>query len=210
MTEYHKIETLFERDKTTHKLKEPLVLKNPVYGILKEWQFTEKIDGTNIRIIWNPEAKEVLFRGRTDAADIHKDLLSYLASKFTVEIFEEAFLDAPVVIYGEGFGPGLQGGALYSPIKQFIGFDVSVGSKWWLSYKNVANICEKFDVPVVPLIGNMSLEEAVEYVRQGFKSFLWERKMEAEGLVGRPVEALFDKKGHRLIIKLRTKDFAVR
>jgi hypothetical protein len=30
----------------------------------------------------------------------------------------------------------------------------------------------------------------------------------AEGLVGRPVEALFDKKGHRLIVKLKTKDFA--
>jgi len=30
----------------------------------------------------------------------------------------------------------------------------------------------------------------------------------AEGMVGRPVEALFDKRGHRLIVKLKTKDFA--
>lgn len=30
---------------------------------------------------------------------------------------------------------------------------------------------------------------------------------DAEGLVGRPLEALFDKKGARLIVKLKTKDF---
>jgi hypothetical protein len=27
-------------------------------------------------------------------------------------------------------------------------------------------------------------------------------------MVGRPIETLFDKKGHRLIVKLKTKDFA--
>lgn len=32
-------------------------LKNPVYGIIKTWQFTDKIDGTNIRCIYRLSMK---------------------------------------------------------------------------------------------------------------------------------------------------------
>ena len=53
----------------------------------------------------------------------------------------------------------------------------------------------------------MTLEEATAKVKAGFKSALNGGIKDAEGLVGRPVEALFDKKGHRLIVKLKTKDF---
>jgi hypothetical protein len=44
-------------------------------------------------------------------------------------------------------------------------------------------------------------------VRVGFKSKLNGGAAQAEGLVGRPLETLFDKKGSRLIVKLKTKDF---
>jgi uncharacterized Zn finger protein len=37
MMEYHKIETLFERDEKTHKVF-PDKLRSPVYGIFKKWQ----------------------------------------------------------------------------------------------------------------------------------------------------------------------------
>jgi len=60
---------------------------------------------------------------------------------------------------------------------------------------------------VVPFIGEMTLEQATDMVRAGFPSRLNGGKHAAEGVVGRPLEALFDKKGHRLIVKLKTKDF---
>jgi hypothetical protein len=53
----------------------------------------------------------------------------------------------------------------------------------------------------------MTLEAATEMVRAGFQSRLNGGKAKAEGLVGRPAEALFDKRGARLIVKLKTKDF---
>jgi hypothetical protein len=37
MSEYHKIETLYERDEKTFRLKPELVLKNQVYGAIKTW-----------------------------------------------------------------------------------------------------------------------------------------------------------------------------
>lgn len=236
MTEYGKIETLYERDETTHRLKPELILKNRVYGIIKSWVFTEKIDGTNIRAIWHRwlaqcghcvvsrdhnfcqecgqkivelrEEGRLEFGGKTDNAQIHADLVKYLYATVTPEKMSAAFPAdvGEVVLYGEGYGAGIQkGGGNYSPTKRFILFDVLVAG-WWLSDENMRDVAQKLGIEAVPLVGEMTLEEATEMVRKGFPSKLG-AGAPAEGLVGRPVEALFDKKGSRLIVKLKTKDF---
>ena len=113
-----------------------------------------------------------------------------------------------VVVYGEGFGAGIQkGGGDYQQSKGLILFDVLVDGKWWLSHDNVIDVGKKLDLPVVPSFGEMTLEQATEIVKDGFKSKLGGGVKDAEGLVGRPIEALFDKNGARLIVKLKTKDF---
>jgi len=118
----------------------------------------------------------------------------------------EVFPDAEVVIYGEGYGAGIQkNGGAYGPIKKLIVFDVLIDGKWWLNWENTCDVASKLNLNVVPFIGAMTLEDATKVVQQGFKSWIGERN--AEGLVGRPAETLFDKKGHRLIIKLKTSDF---
>ena len=206
MSEYHKIETLYERDEKTFRLKPDMILKNRVYGIIKSWVWTEKIDGTNIRAIWKDG--KLTFGGKTNNAQIHADLVKWLYEHITPEKLVYAFPEdgADVVIYGEGYGAGIQkGGGLYSPEKMFIVFDVLVGGKWWLSDDNMRDVAAKLELDAVPLIGEMTLEEAAEKVRIGFPSAVG--TAQAEGMVGRPVEALFDKKGHRLIVKLKTKDF---
>lgn len=224
MSEYHKIETLYERDEKTFKLKPELILKNPVYGTIKTWHWTEKIDGTNIRAIWRPAfdainepAKALTFGGKTDNAQIHADLVAWLYANIRIETFRAVFPDSSVVLYGEGYGAGIQkGGGLLSPTKKFILFDVfvvdPVNSKlggWWLSDANVRDVARKLGLEAVPYLGEMSLEQATEKVRVGFKSALNGGLADSEGMVGRPLESLFDKKGSRLIVKLKTKDFAV-
>jgi hypothetical protein len=64
--EYHKIETLFERDAATFHVN-PLALKAPVLGTISEWDVSEKIDGTNIRVALGLDG-EVTFGGRSNAA----------------------------------------------------------------------------------------------------------------------------------------------
>ena len=203
LSEYHKIETLYERDLATFKVKAG-VFKNPIYDELKRWHWTEKIDGTNIRVIWRDG--KVTFGGKTDNAQINADLIRYLYEEFTADALSAAFPDAnDVVLYGEGYGAGIQKGGDYCDSKRFILFDVLVAGKWWLSDANVQDVASKLDIDVVPDFGMMTLEEATELVRDGFPSRIGTAK--AEGLVGRPLEALFDKKGSRLIVKLKTKDF---
>jgi hypothetical protein len=136
-TEYHKIETLYERDPATFKLKEPLTLKNRIYGAIKTWHWTEKVDGTNIRVMWTPGAHEIggssypeslTIGGRTDNAQIHADLYKRLTELFDVDRIRDTFPDTPVVFYGEGYGAGIQkGGGDYSVPKDFILFDIRVG-----------------------------------------------------------------------------------
>jgi hypothetical protein len=207
--EYHKIETLFERDEKTFKVY-PDKLKNSVYGIFKSWQFTEKIDGTNIRVIW--QDNNLTFGGKTDRAQLPADLVKYLYDTINPEAMRETFPGVNVVIYGEGYGAGIQKGGSYSKTKQLIIFDVLIDSKWWLSWENTCDVANKLGLKTVPFIGEMTLEQGVETVRKGFISPLaLEQTGEtypAEGMVGRTVETLFDKKGHRIIIKLKTKDFS--
>lgn len=201
---YHKIETLYERDEKTLKVK-PGVFKNRTYTLLKEWQFTEKIDGTNIRCIW--QDGNLKFGGKTDNAQIHSDLVTWLYENVTVVRLTEVFPEVPVILYGEGYGAGIQKGGLYSPTKKFILFDILVDGIWWLNWESICDVAMKLNLEVVPFLGSMTIEQMTEMVRTGFQSRLGNGSTRAEGVVGRPAETLFDKKGSRLILKLKTKDF---
>ena len=57
------------------------------------WFFTEKVDGTNIRVPWDGHC--VSFAGRTDKAQIPAMLNEYLAATFHTneveELFEQSF-----------------------------------------------------------------------------------------------------------------------
>ncbi len=221
MSEYHKIETLYERDPTTFKLKPELVLKNSVYSCVRNWEWTEKVDGTNIRIQWTPGAvyppnSSLVLGGKTDAAQIHTELLRWLQERVSVELLRAIFPETSLVIYGECYGAGIQkGGGLYSSTKKFIVFDVFVVDTvntrlggWWLSDANMRDVAGKLGLDAVPYVGTYTLQEASDMVRNGLTSKCAEQSRPMEGLVGRPLETLYDKKGHRLIVKLKTKDFA--
>lgn len=204
---YHKIETLFERDKATFVV-DPKRIKVPVLGTIREWDVTEKIDGTNIRVMLS-ESGKVSFGGRSNAAQIPGDLVQYLIRTFSQEHLKaNLWINGPVevILFGEGYGPGIQkGGGLYRPDKAFILFDVLVAGQWWLDREAVDDVADKLGIDTVPYLGRMTLDQIVERVRTPFASMLGTAM--AEGIVGRPIETLFDKRQNRIIIKLKTKDF---
>jgi hypothetical protein len=204
---YPKIETLFERDKATFVVN-PAKLRASVLGTIREWDVTEKIDGTNIRVMLS-EGGEVSFGGRSNAAQIPGDLIQYLIRTFRQDQLKNAlWIDGTptqVVLYGEGYGPGIQKGGLYRSDKAFILYDVLVGGQWWLDREAVDDVALNLGVDTVPYLGRMTLDQIVEQVRSPFASKLGTAM--AEGIVGRPIETLFDKRHNRIIIKLKTKDF---
>ena len=203
--EYHKIETLFDRDERF--VVDPSKLKKPVLGTINTWDVTEKIDGTNIRVMLGDDGS-VQFGGRSDKAQLPADLLNKLATMLPQSKLVDALWlngPVPVVLYGEGYGAGIQKGGGYRPDKSFILFDVLIDGKWWLDREAVDLVASKLGVDVVPYLGRMNLEQVVSLVRNPFQSKIGTAT--AEGVVARPIEPLFDRKCERVIIKLKTKDF---
>jgi len=167
------------------------------------WDFTEKIDGTNIRVGW--DGHKVTFGGRTDTAQIPAKLVDYLRETFTEELFEQYFQDSPTILFGEGFGQGIQKGGIYQPYQSFILFDVKVGD-WWLLPAAVADVADKLMIEMVPTLIESTLSEAIGIIRfDGIKSHFGD--FAPEGVVGRPTVQLFNRKGERIMVKIKGKDF---
>lgn len=112
-------------------------------------------------------------------------------------------------IYGEGYGAGIQkaGGNYISNGVGFIVFDVKVNDIYLLTSAR-DEIATKLGAPIVPFMGYFTIDEAIDFVRKGFKSNIAENKeFIAEGLVLRTDLGLRNRMGKRLIVKVKYEDF---
>ena len=206
MIEYPKIEGPFKRGNNGKVVRGEWRTAEFEYLQDAEWLFTEKVDGTNIRIGWDGDKVEI--GGRTANAQLHIDLVKVLHATFTdrSEAMREAFGATAVTLFGEGYGAGIQKGGIYRPDKSFILFDVLIGD-YWLKYTDTVGIADKLGIEVVPLRGVFSLNAAIEVLSDGpLPSYVAQEAADAEGLVGVPTVPLSDRRGNRIIIKLKTKD----
>ena len=174
---------------------------------------------------------EVTFKGKTDNAQIPPKLLKHMEEKYPKEKVlaslglkefiptsewetEHNWLEYDQIpniytIYGEGYGEGIQSGGWY--IKggnEFIVFDVKVNDIY-LKTNARDEIATKLGAPIVPLMGYFTLDEAIDFVRKGFRSQVAQNpdaKM-AEGLVLRTDLGLRNRMGKRLIVKVKYEDF---
>jgi hypothetical protein len=213
---YHKIHTMFKRDK-----KDAMMLgewTDPIFEYLQEnkWRCTEKIDGTNIRVTIDPISEairsigqaEVRFDGRTDNALLPAKLVNWMAGKFfdktMLQTLKEKFPDG-AILYGEGCGDGIgKMGAHYGPQQGFVLFDVRVGD-WWLQRDAVNDVAETLGLRSVKDVGYFTLHEAIELVEKGYHSEFGD--FLAEGLIAEPCVPMFNRKGERVITKIKTRDF---
>jgi hypothetical protein len=130
-----------------------------------------------------------------------------------------------VILFGEGYGPKIQGGGKYREDTSFVLFDVKIGD-FWLDRTNVDDVAEKLGIESVPVIGYGTLHDAINIVsgrhrhefvdRDGRGSFTYLEgdrmkstwgDFEAEGIVARPKVPLFNRKGERIICKIKGVDF---
>lgn len=210
MKKYHKIQTVWLRDpENNHKTLIEGAWAKPEFKYLKDckWVCTEKVDGTNIRVMW--DGKRVSFGGKTDNVQIPAKLIDSLMLMFTEDKMTSTFGGTSICLYGEGYGNRINkaGKKYITDDNSFILFDVKVGD-WWLERSSVIDISDKLDIQVVPLIGNLTLLQAIDVVRSGFKSTISEDEdLIAEGIVATPETSLFNRKGERIITKIKHKDF---
>lgn len=211
MKEYHKIQTVFKRDPATDYKTLLTEFARPEFEYLAKlyWEWTEKVDGMNIRVMHDPVHTPFKFAGKTDKAQLPPMLLNKLRERFGPENDYEKLAsicdDAPICLYGEGFGAGIQKGGKYlADGPDFVLFDVKIGEHW-LQRDDVEDIAAKLGIPSVPIVGHGTLLEAVEEVEAGVNS-QW-GNFPAEGYVMRPMTELLARNGQRIIAKIKHKDF---
>lgn len=211
MNEYTKIETIFERDMEGSKKLIEGKFRNETVEFLKDnqWICTEKVDGTNIGIVW--DGHKVSYQGRTERAQIPAHLMNKLIEMFggeaNEELFEQKFGDMKVVLFGEGYGAKIQkGGGNYRSDVSFILFDVYLPEQnLWLKRDALEDIAKTFGIDVVPIVLTGTLQEAVDFVKRKPKSTIGVAEM--EGLVCKPAVDMLDRMGRRVIVKVKVRDF---
>ena len=215
MKTYHKIQSIYRRDPST-KYKTFLdgAWSVPVFKLLKdiEWTFTEKIDGTNIRIGWDGVDK-IELGGRSNNADIPTPLTNYIREHFTTERMTNG-LTGPVTLIGEGYGGRIQKGSGYQTEQRFILFDVFIEPTEdnpvgiWLAREVVEHIAGMLEIPVVPIIHTGPLLDGIDIVKAKPVSIMsTDKTLVSEGVVVRPSTELRDRMGRRIITKIKVKDF---
>ena len=122
---YPKINPPFVRDvKTKRLIKYKWLTDEFAYLNDLDWMWTEKVDGTGIRVIW--DGYTVSFAGRKDGSEIPSHLLKYLENKFggteNEGLFEQKFGNKNVILFGEGYGSKINSGEQYRDDVSFILF----------------------------------------------------------------------------------------
>lgn len=215
MIEYPKIETLYDRDEKFKVI--PGALRRPEFALPRRWVVTEKIDGTNIRVGMTADGA-VSFAGRTDSAQIPPHLLAYLAATFTRDRMAAALApETEVVLFGEGYGAKIQNGGDYRPDVGFALFDVWIDG-WWLEPENIIDVAGKLGIEHAPYVSvaaddvvstSYSADTLRELLPGGMSVVAASRGLErpAEGIVARTSPMLFDRRGRRVMWKLKFRDF---
>ena len=215
-TKYPSIETVFTRNADTSRL-EFGKLRDPSTATISTWHLTEKVDGTNIRIIITHEG--ITIAGRTDNANIHTDLAANIRAMLNhqqlVEFFNLNSESAPVTIYGEGYGAGIHKGSAYNPEKSFRAFDIRFGQgQYWHDFIDVVGICDELGIRTVPSLFPIrdiptTRAELLEIIPQSVVAVEDTGVMgvQAEGIVAKPSITLLNKFGNRVMWKLTFREF---
>ena len=227
--EYPKIDTLYDRDGKRFVDVKRLRLRRPEFGMIKRWSLTEKIHGMNTRITLFDNG-EVVYGGKTDEAKMPSELLEYLKKIFTSEKMKSTFwlpnrrIPKSATMYGEGYGPGIvPGSGIYRSDVAFRLFDcliIDEDNNWWLERYSLEDIARKLGIKCVPLLEVINfLPHSVDEIRQIFIDHRnrmvivedggqVEFASEGEGVVAKTYpELLFNRKGERIMWKLKIKDF---
>ena len=222
-TEYPKIDTLYDRDERHFVIVGKL--RRPEFDNIKRWTVTEKLNGRNTRVsLFNNGIDGIVdYGGKTDEAEMPSELLQYMRKTFTVEKMKTAFWIDPlkipqrVTIYGEGYGPGMaHGSGVYRGDVSFRLFDCIVDT-WWLERPNLENVAEKLGIRCVPILGVIdylpTTPGEIECLFRDNKNRLVAIEdgglvsMIPEGIVAKSDQMLFNRKGERVMWKLKIKDF---
>lgn len=100
----------------------------------------------------------------------------------------------------------MKNGGLYRNDVDFILFDVCIEDHY-IPREYVENIAQSFNLDVVPIVLEGTLEDGINYVKTHRQSTIAKNGALLEGVVGRPKVELLNRGGARTIVKIKYCDF---
>ena len=176
----------------------------PYMNHATNWVVSEKMDGTNTRIIWDGYKVDVM--GRTASSQLQgyqNELLRTLNENDNYK-FDETFGTQPVVIYGEAFGGKIQSNP-HGVEPQFQVFDINIDGVW-LEYDKVEEISVLLGLEMVPHSVVKGWDEVLGVFTDSFFNAQDAGKY-FEGLVAVPAHMPLTRTGERVITKIKVVDF---
>lgn len=204
--EYPKINTIWKRD-ANHKIIEG-DYSCPEFAAIDKWEVQEKIDGTNIRIyVSHVDNNHVTVKGRTDKADVNNKIIDFVQAKKLDEKLI-ALKSNQIILYGEGFGAGIQSGGIYRKDIAFILFDAYMNGRW-STRAEVLTLAQLFEFETPFDFGLLTTKQIIELVKMKPFGGYGKCDYEIEGVIARsePLMRFNDRSANPIVWKLKVRDF---
>ena len=214
-SEYPKLKNLHKRDPADNKVIDEFTdeIFSPEQLGNAGWTWREKMDGTNLRIIWDGHRAE--YRGRTDRAQFSDGQTMFLDEKIKSPAFEElleqTFGNTEAVLFGELIGNKLQGNPHKVDGYEIRVYDAFVAG-WWLLPASVDELASDLglgsaEIIVVAPIGHMHrVMKNIASITEAFEGEA-EPLEYLEGIVGTAPGGVLHRSGAILRVKLKLENY---
>ena len=184
-----------------------------------KWILTEKINGSNIRIILTKPnddgeievhigSRKLILNPDDKGSKVFFDCLDEVNLNKLRKYFKD--VNSTIVIYGEGYGSGIQKGSIYSHKKNFRVFDIRIGQAYqdWSFVEKVCVDNQLSLVPVYNIVDIISYDGCVSHLNYFQETLIKEGDGgRPEGLVYKFEPVLLNKYKERLLFKVKFEDF---
>ena len=176
------------------------------------WIATEKIDGTNTRIIW--DGHRISWKGATEKTVMPDFEQKWLSNTFGTpekeELFEQVFGEKEAIVFGEFCGHKIQksGELMFPTSNDFIVFDIVINGHW-LSYDNMSNVASNIGCKYVKMARTGTLRQIANYIEKNGASLTEStsgNNAPLEGYVCFPSEPLYFSDGTPIKVKVKVRD----
>ena len=213
-TKYKKFDSPFKKDE--HFINTPELNQVLPKG---KWIKTEKIDGTNIRIIFTKMdelgnrdiligSRKLILNDQDKTSKIYYDCIKGVNLYKLKEYFKD--IKSTIVIYAEGYGAGVQKGGIYSKNKNFRVFDIRIDEAYQ-DFVYVEKVCIDNQLNIVPVIDEIeeiTFGECISSLNRLNNTLMTDGEGgKPEGIVYKFEPVLLNKYKERLIFKVKFKDF---
>lgn len=179
---------------------------------------TEKLHGANVSIRFNKNGSVDWYSRNNKITGANFYNAEHVFEEFVEEHTELVGYSMrhkiDVILFGELYGGNVQSGVYYGNEKNLAFFDLAVVENGIVEFRPpeiTYSVFEDYDVPIVPILGNCSLSEGLEYNTE-FNSKLtpkgYDKENLCEGVVIRPYyRNITSNQGKHFIIKKKNEKF---